>query len=98
MCRSYRSFVVDTEDDSSAEEGVISEGEGGEVVVLHVPEALWGNSNTLSLHLSNNGLHYDLVRWYAEALNGGLDFVSDSLGHVLGMSVVILLVLQVMGH
>ena len=91
----YSSLVVDTEDDTSAEEWLVGVGEGGEVVVLLVPEALAGNADTLALSLTDNGLHNDLVRWYAQAFNRRLDFIGDSLSHILGMRVIILLVFQV---
>ena len=89
------SLVVNTENNTRAEEGFVGVGEGGEVVVLFIPKALTGNSDTLSLPLTDNGLNNDLVGWYAQALNTGLDFVRDSLCHILGVNMVILLVLQV---
>ena len=89
------SLVEDAEDDAGAEEGVISVREGCEVIILFIPEALTGNADTLALSLTDNGLHNDLVRWYAQAFNRRLDFVGDSLSHILGMRVIILLVFQV---
>ena len=55
------SLVVDTEDDAGAEEGVVGVGEGGEVIVFLVPQALASHSDTLPLPLSNNGLDHNLV-------------------------------------
>ena len=50
------------------------------------------------MHLSDNGLHHNLVLWDAESLDVGLDLVADLGGGLTRGHVVVLLVLQVMGH
>ena len=92
------SLIVDTEDDTGAEERVVGVGEGGEVVVLLVPEALAGHADPLALSLADNGLDHDLVGRDAQELDAGLDLVGHALRHGLGLAVLVLLVLQVVLH
>ena len=89
------SFVVDAEDDTRAEKGVILISERGPVVVLVVPQALRCDSYALSGDLADDCLHDDLVRGDVEGLDLHLYLVGDQLSHHLGSRVLVLLVLQV---
>ena len=57
-----KSFVVNAEHDTRAEEGVIGVRKGSVIIVLVVPEAFARNPHTLSLDLADNRLDDDLVR------------------------------------
>ena len=92
------SLVVDAEDDSSAEKTSVLVSKRSIVVVEIVPKALGSNTNSLTLYLSNNRLNNDLVGGNAESSACLFDFVCDLLSLCLGVSMVVLFVLQVVMH
>ena len=89
------SLVVDTEDNTRAEEGVVLVSEGGPVIILIVPEALGSDSHTLSCDLSNDGLNNDLVGRDVQGFNLQLYLVCDGLRHQLSSPMIVILILEV---
>ena len=85
------SFVVDTEDDTSAPEGLICVGVGRVVVVGLIPQALAGDAHSLLHHLANNALHNNFVTGDAQLLRLVFDLDDDGLGLLLVLLLVELL-------
>ena len=78
-----RSFVVDAEDDASAEERGVLIRVGSIVIVGLVPEAFRCDAHTLTKDLSNHALHDDLVTGDVQLLGLVLDVNDNSLGPIL---------------
>ena len=68
------------------------------VVVLDIPEALGGDTDTLALDFADDCLHHNFVTIVFEGLDLSLDLAHDLLSPAFGRSVVVLLVLQVHLH
>ena len=88
------SFVVDTEDDTSAPEGLICVGVRRVVVVGLIPQALAGDAHSLLHHLADNALHNNFVTGDAQLLRLVLDLDDDGLGLLLVLLLVELLTFQ----
>lgn len=76
---------------------MVGVGEVSEVVVLHIPKALGRETDALTTHLSNNGLHNNFVGRNAKVLQHSSDLVYNLLSLLLGFLMVVILVFEVAG-
>jgi hypothetical protein len=89
------SFVVDAENDTSAEEGRVFVSETSVVIVHLIPEALGSKTDTLAIDLSDNTLNNNFVARHVQTLNGRSNLVDDILSLLLSVDGIVVLTLKV---
>ena len=78
-----------------AEQRRVFVGETGVVIVHLIPETLGGQTDSLSIHLSDNTLNNNFVAWHVETLNGRSNLVDDVFRLFLGVHGIVVLALEV---
>mgnify|MGYP007072238832 FL=1 len=89
------SFVIDAEHNSSAEEGRVFVSETSVVIVHFIPETLGSQTDTLSIHLSDNTLNNNFVARHIQTLNGRSNLIDDVLSLLLSVDGVVIFTLKV---
>jgi hypothetical protein len=89
------SFVVDAENDTSAEEGRVFVSETSVVIVHLIPEALGSKTDTLAIDLSDNTLNNNFVARHVQTLNGRSNLVDDILSLLLSVDGIVVFTLKV---
>ena len=89
------SFVVNTEHDTSAEEGRVFVSETSVVIVHFIPEALGSKTDTMAIDLTDNTLNNNFVARHVQTLNGRSNLVDDILSLLLSVDGIVVLTLKV---